>query len=191
MAEPARRRPKVYSIPLHRSFADALVSGLLARTANDRMRLARATILTASNRAARTINEAFIRRAEQGLLLPRIVPIGEAGETLAADLFEADDAPIPPAIDPIRRQLLLARLIERGGERRGGEALRMAAELARVIDELGIERKTARDLRDIELAEELAVHWQTSLNQLAVLIEQWPMVLDSIGCIELTRPDSA
>lgn len=187
MAEGDRRRPKVYSIPLHRSFADALVNGLLARTAKDRMRLARATILTASNRAARTINEAFVRRAEAGLLLPRIVPIGEAGETLAADLFEADDAPIPPAIDPIRRQLLLARLIERGGERRGGEALRMAAELARVIDELGIERKTARDLRDIELAEELAVHWQTSLHQLAVLIEQWPVVLDSVGCIELTE----
>lgn len=187
MAEADRRRPKVYSIPLHRSFADALVNGLLARTANDRMRLARATILTASNRAARTINEAFIRRAEAGLLLPRIVPIGEAGETLAADLFEADAEPIPPAIDPIRRQLLLARLIERGGERRGGEALRMAGELGRVIDELGVERKTARDLRDIELAEELAVHWQTSLGQLAVLIEQWPVILDSIGCIELTE----
>ncbi len=99
MAEPGggskdRRRPRVYSIPLHRSFADALVNGLLARTANDRMRLARATILTASNRAARTINEAFVRRAEGGLLLPRIVPIGEAGEALAADLFDSAD-PLP------------------------------------------------------------------------------------------------
>ncbi|CAM3237467.1 ATP-dependent helicase/nuclease subunit B [Sphingomonas antarctica] len=187
MAEASRRRPRVYSIPLHRSFADALVNGLLARTASDRMRLARATILTASNRAARTINDAFVRRAEGGLLLPRIVPIGQAGEALAADLFDQGAEPVPPAIDPIRRQLLLARLIERGGERRGGEALRMAAELARVIDELGVERKTAGDLRDIELAEDLARHWQTSLNQLAVLIEQWPIVLDSIGCVELTE----
>ncbi len=187
MAEAQRRRPRVYSIPLHRSFADALVNGLLARTANDRLRLARATLLTASNRAARTINEAFVRRAEKGLLLPRIVPIGEAGETLAADLFDAGESPILPAIEPIRRQLLLARLIERGGQRRGGEALRMARELGRVIDELGVERKTARDLRGIELAEELAVHWQTSVDQLAVLIEQWPVVLDSIGCIELTE----
>ena len=56
-----------------------------------------------------------------------------------------------------------------------------------MIDELGIERKTARDLRDIELAEELAVHWQTSLGQLAVLIEQWPVILDSIGCIDLAK----
>ncbi len=63
----------------------------------------------------------------------------------------------------------------------------MAAELGRVIDELGVERKHARDLRDIELAETLAVHWQTSLDQLAVLIEQWPIVLGSIGCIELTE----
>ena len=187
MAETGRSRPRVYSIPLHRSFADSLVNGLLARTANDRMRLARATILTASNRAARTINEAFVRRAEGGLLLPRIVPIGDAGEAIAADLFDDGADPVPPAIEPIRRQLLLARLIERGGTRSGGEALRMAAELGRVIDELGVERKSARDLRGIELAEELAVHWQTSLDQLAVLVEQWPVVLASIGCIELTE----
>ena len=72
-ADPKSARPAVYSVPPHRPFADALVSGLLVRTKGDRLSLARGTILVPNNRAKRAITDAFVRRAEGGLLLPRIV----------------------------------------------------------------------------------------------------------------------
>ena len=70
-------RASVYTIPPHRSFADALAAGLMAREGRDRMTLARGLVLVPNNRAARAIQDAFVRRADGGLLLPRLVPIGD------------------------------------------------------------------------------------------------------------------
>src|SRR3546814_19485161 len=47
--------------------------------------------------------------------MPRLAVIGDADldESVALALDAIDDDPIPPAIDPLRRRLLLAELIER------------------------------------------------------------------------------
>ena len=70
-------KPAVFTIPAHRAFADALAAGLLAQFGKNRMELARGIVLVPTNRAARAISDAFVRRAETGLLLPRLVPIGD------------------------------------------------------------------------------------------------------------------
>jgi ATP-dependent helicase/nuclease subunit B len=69
-------RPSVFTIPPHRSFADALAAGLIARRGRGETGLARGIVLVPNNRSARAITEAFVRRSEGGLLLPRLVPIG-------------------------------------------------------------------------------------------------------------------
>ena len=74
-----RRGPAVYTIPPIRAFADALVAGLLAQFGADRMILARGMILVPNNRAGQAIRDAFVRQAEDGLLLPRLVALGEIG----------------------------------------------------------------------------------------------------------------
>jgi len=121
-------RPSVYTIPPHRSFADALVAGLIAREGRDPMTLARGLILLPNNRAIRAIQDAFVRRSEGGLLLPRLVAIGdpELDERLGALLDPLDESPIPPAVEPLQRQLILARLVEQVGGAQGPEARRLA-----------------------------------------------------------------
>ena len=113
-------RPTVYSIPPHRSFVDALVAGLLDKYGRDPLGLARGRILVPTNRAARSLRDAFVRAAGEGCLLPRLVPIGDAelGDRLGLALDPVDAEPLPPAIDPEERLLILARLL-RGGADRG------------------------------------------------------------------------
>ena len=69
--------PAVFTIPAHRSFADSLVAGLRARFGDGPLDLARGRILLPNNRAVRTVTEAFVRASGSGMVLPRLVPIGD------------------------------------------------------------------------------------------------------------------
>ena len=71
MSEAAR--VAVYTVPSHRSFADALASGLIARFGKDPLALAKGRIFLPNNRAVRAITEAFVRASGNGLLLPRLI----------------------------------------------------------------------------------------------------------------------
>jgi len=185
---PDARAPSVYTIPIYRSFSDALVTGVLAQHGNDRLSLAQGVILVPNNRAARAITDGFVRRAERGLLLPRIIAIGDAGETPGLGIEDALEY-LPPAVDALTRQMILARSIqqERAVARTpvsAAEAIRLAGELGGVIDELIAEDKTVADLRTLDV-EGLAVHWETSLALFATVIERWPEELSRLGAIDL------
>ena len=182
--------PRVYTIPLHQPFADALAAGLMARTRGDRLALARATVLVPNNRARRSINDAFVRRSERGLLLPRLVSIGdpELGDRIGLALDPADNADLPAAIDPITRQLILARLVSESRRARGepidaGEALRLARDLARTLDQLIVEDVEPARLADT-VPPELAGHWQSSLDLLRIVLTRWPEALHARGLID-------
>src|SRR5690242_19413481 len=100
MSDP--RRVEIYSIPSHRSFADALAAGLIARFGKDPLGLARGRILLPNNRAVRSVTEAFVRVSGNGLLLPRLIPVGdpELDERVGGALDSADGELLPPAIGP-------------------------------------------------------------------------------------------
>src|SRR6476619_417130 len=142
MSDP--QRVAVYTIPSHRSFADALAAGLIARFGKDPLGLAEGRILLPNNRAVRALTEAFVRQSGSGLLLPRLIPIGdpELGERIGGALDRMDES-LPPAIDPTERLLRLAALVRGEG---GAESLRLAADLARALDALVIEEVEPRRL---------------------------------------------
>ena len=119
--------PTVFSIPVQRAFADALAAGLIDRFADGALGLAEGLILLPSNRARSAVQAAFVRAGGQGLLMPRLAVIGDADldESVALALDAIDDDPIPPAIDALRRRLMLAALIERA--RSGGKHVMVAA----------------------------------------------------------------
>src|SRR6059058_5848875 len=101
MSDP--QRVSVYTIPSHRSFADALAAGLIARFGKEPLGLARGRILLPNNRAVRAVTDAFVRASGAGLLLPRLIPVGdpEIDERVGGTLESIEDAdPVPPAIDP-------------------------------------------------------------------------------------------
>lgn len=183
MAE--RPGPAVFSIPPIRAFADALVAGIIAQHGEDRMALARGMILVPNSRTGQTIREAFVRQAEKGLLLPRLVAIGDTDldEATGAALDAIDDDPLPPAVDPLQRQLLLARLIQREQNVDAAEAMRLAADLARTLDQLTVEEVEPSKLRDF-VPEGLSAHWERSLDQLKTVLELWPRELSRIGRID-------
>lgn len=186
----ARAAPAVFTIPTHRSFADSLATGLIARFGPDPLALASGQILLPNNRAVRTLTEAFVRASGSGLLLPRLIAIGdpELDERIGGALDPADLAePVPPSVDPLERLLALAQLIRADGES-SAEALRLASDLARTLDALLVEEVEPARLPDAaEDAEELAAHWQLSLARLQAIIERWPALLSQRGAIELAE----
>jgi ATP-dependent helicase/nuclease subunit B len=180
--------PLVYSIPAHRSFADALATGLIDAVARDTLALAKGRILLPNNRAIRTLTEAFVRASDGGLILPRLIAVGDPdiGERIggALDPLElADD--ISPAIDPLERQLMLARLLRADGES-AAEAMRLAAELARTMDSLAVEEVPASALAGaVAEAPELASHWLRSIERFQSVLDRWPALLGERGLIDL------
>lgn len=193
------KAPNIYSIAAHRGFADALVAGLVPRYADAEMGLARLTLLVPSSRAARTISEAFIRHAGEtgkaGMLMPRMVAIGDLDldEALGALLDPLGASDIPPAVEPTRRWLELAQLIEE--ERQdlgdtplpGAARLRLARELARTMDRLLVEEKTPDDLLGdpiLDMLGNLSDHWKRSLRLFARVQERWRSRLDELGEVD-------
>ncbi len=181
--------PRVFTIPPHRSFTDALAAGLLARFGRDPAELARGIVVLPNQRAARALQEAFVRRSGGGLLLPRLVPVGDPDldERLGGSLDPIDQAdPIPPAIDAFDRLMRLARLVQDARGVDAAEALRLAEDLARTLDQLLIEEVEPSRLAAFAADfPDLASHWQTSLDQLNLVLREWPAVLAKRGLIEL------
>src|SRR3569623_1107925 len=117
-----RSRPAHYTIPAHRAFADALAAGLIKRFGSDTLGLARGLVLLPNNRAKRAVTDAFVRASGGGLLLPRLVAIGDPSfdpashwdRSLALVIAvlarrPADLAPLGMFVAAVRRGLLLDR----------------------------------------------------------------------------------
>ncbi|MDE0276330.1 MAG: double-strand break repair protein AddB, partial [Defluviicoccus sp.] len=179
---------RVFTIPAGVPFLDALARGILADERGGEA--ARATVLLPNRRACRALAEAMLRAIpDAALLLPSILPIGDIG---LDEAFEADDVAQPaaldppPAIPPLRRQLLLAELIRaREGASRADEPARiagLATELARLLDQVETEELGFDRLAEL-VPETLSAHWQTTLDFLRIVTDAWPAVLEQEGAV--------
>lgn len=186
----AERAPRVFTIPAHQAFSDALVAGLMRRFGGDRMALARGLVLLPNNRARLAVTQAFVRASGGALLLPRLAAIGDPdlGEAIGAALDPIHGDPPSPAVSPLARRMILARLVaeERaaGHPVDAGEAVRLAGALARTLDQLLVEEIAPARLREIDLAAELSDHWQRALAVFSVVLDRWPAELARLGRIE-------
>ena len=182
--------PAIFSIPAGLPFLDALVAGL-PRSDGDPLALTRTTILLPTRRAARSLSEAFLRASEgRALLLPRLVPVGDlAVEDLAfADEDNGAAIEIPPALPPLRRQLLLTQLVLKFAERTTGalapgQAAPLARELARFLDEVQTARGDFAALQALA-PDHFAAHWQQVLKFLGIVTEHWPAQLAAEGALD-------
>ena len=189
--------PRVYSIAPGIPFVDALAQGMIARITSDApgdpLALARATVLLPTRRAVRSLREAFLRASGRTpLLLPRMMPLGDIDED---ELFLADqpggDGPaasgagdLPPVIGGMRRQLVLARLVLGNSDADAAQAVELAAELARFLDQMETERVPFDRLQALRPEDEgLAQHWDNILQFLKILTHHWPGVLAEEGAI--------
>ena len=196
---------RLWTIPAGAPFAAWLVEGVLARygeaMARDPLALSRMTLFLPTRRSIATVQEAFLRaRGGAASLLPTLIPLGEvdeddldavglpqmAGETAAA-------TEVPQSLDGTRRTFMLARLVQQFADRSGAladdeghlsaaQAIRLAAELGRLLDEIETEGLDMARLADL-VRPELARHWQETLDFLGIVTTAWPAVLSEMGMI--------
>ncbi len=183
-----QRRPAVFSIPAEASFADALAAELVRRHAGDPLGLASGRILLPNARAVRTLTEAFVRVSSDGLLLPRLIPVGDPAldDRIGGAFEQPGGAPIPPAVDPLTRRAELALAIQARQETGPAECWRLAGELARTLDQLLVEEVPVASVRALEPEDaELAEHHARALHSLGILLDDWPLRLAALGRIDL------
>lgn len=186
MAEAAR--PAVYTIPIHRCFADALVAGVMRQYSKTPLALAHGMLLLPNNRAVGAVRDAFIRLAGGAMLLPRLVALGDgdlddrAGGAL--DRLDAAEDPLPPTVDPLRRRFLLARMIaDERAHVSASEALRLADGLGQVIDQLAIEGCAVGKLVALDEGS-MPKHWEDAFSLLQTILRRWPEELAKAGAID-------
>ena len=169
-------------MPFGIDLSDATAKLVLDKCGHDPIEISTATLLLPNNRAVKAMTEAFVRRAKPGLLLPRMVAIGDLAldEALGAMLDPlADDAAIFPVIGPAARLMLLTQLITKHRPAGQGispaEALRLARHLADMIDELEIEQVGPEAFRQTEneIEADLQRHWQSSYGQLMAILPDY------------------
>ena len=92
--------------------------------------------------------------------------------------FDGCAEALPPPLSPLRRQLLLARLVHRWAQARGDalpddQALHLAGDLGRLLDQVETEGLCLSRLADL-VPDDYAEHWQVTLEFLGILTEHWP-----------------
>lgn len=202
---------RLYDIPAHLPFLDCLAQGVL-RSVPEPERLSRVTILLPTRRSARALRLSFLRAVAEGdeaspraLLLPRMRALAGLSTEDADELALPALLDLPPAVDPLRRQAVLAGFVRtlpasRGGPATPEQAWSLAGALATLLDEIALEE------RDLDLLasnppdaladawlerlaalvpEEHARHWQITLVFLRGVVAQWQHWLSQHGLLDI------
>ena len=115
----------IYSVLSTLSFCDFLAEHLITQSKDNVWGMSQITIYVPTNRAAKTLKEAFLRHSnKQTLLLPTIVSFANL------DSFASN---VPEAITPLERQLILSKLILQKSPMGEDKAFALAADLAAAL----------------------------------------------------------
>lgn len=204
----------IFTVPLGANFLDEIASGVLngqlpraGGTPPDLLSLPDITILLPTRRAARALQEAFLRAGNgRALLLPQIRPIGESDEDrqLISGLADTGgvrgDLEVPPAIGELERRLVLTQLVQRwseqmrsdapdgrsviepyasAGARTPAQAVHLAADLCQLIDMIETEGVPLDRLSEL-VPDSLAEHWQRTVQFLEIVVNWWPQQLEEV-----------
>jgi len=185
----------LYTIPAGVFFARTLAAALLARTEGNPEALSQIRLLLPTRRACRVVRDSFLRLSEgKPLMLPRLNTLGdvdeeELGLSLFGDVQGTDILlgflDLPPAMPPLRRQILLARLIMARPDfaLTLDQAMAMAGALGQLMDRIYTENLDMGALPTL-VGGEFAAHWGITLDFLTILSEKWPEILQLQGMID-------
>lgn len=183
---------KVYNIPAWLPFAKILVQHLLEQTKDTPEELTRYRLLLPTRRTCRIVRETFLDENKGApLLLPQMTALGDVDEEeLSLMMFGNGGAflDVPSAISPLKRQLLLAKLICGVPEFAQGmdHALKLARALSRFIDQVIVEDLDFAQLHKI-VPDKFSEHWQITLSFLKIISENWPKILQEQGLVDAAQ----
>ena len=197
----------LYDILAHLPFLDCLAAGVLDRLRGEAPeRLSRVTILLPTRRSTRALRAAFLKAAAgQAMLLPRMRALAGLSTEDADELALPALLDLPPAVEPLRRQAVLAGFVTQWQPRHGGpgtpeQAWSLAGELATLLDEIALEEPdldllesappeelVARWLARLEglVPEQHARHWQVTLLFLRGVFQAWQGWLAEQGLLDI------
>lgn len=189
-----QRMPKIYNIPPSLPFADTLAKGIIEKYGSDPLALADVILLLPNRRSCRSLQEAFLRVTDgKPTLLPKMQPLGDVGDedfTLKISLG-AINSDLPPVISGSRQRLLLANLVEKWQNANVGnkktsavQCVNLAVDLATFLDEVQRQQLPFDKLQNI-VPEELAKHWQITLDFMDIIIRLWPEILQEKGAMDI------
>ena len=185
-------RAHVFNVPLGNDLCDVTAIWILQSAGADPLAISNNILLLPNNRAIKAMTEAFVRQAAPGMLLPRMVAVGDMqlDEALGPllDPIDVGNA-IWPAIAPFERLMLLAKLVQDyqpGAARLSpAEALRLARKLAELIDALEVDLIDFTQFADIKIEADLAGHWQSAYARLLQIL---PAYRDALTARKLMGP---
>lgn len=193
---------RLFTIPPDQAFLPALARGTLARLGSGAA-LAGAILLLPTRRAARALQAAFLREADSpALLLPRMRALAGLSTEDADELALPALLRLPPAVDALRRQAVLAGFASRlpremGGPASAEHAWALGLELGKLLDEIALEEAEIlpddpallghRWLERLETLapEALAVHWQITTTFLRAIVQEWQLWLTGQGLLDI------
>lgn len=178
-----RANPCVYTIPSGVPFALALARGVMTRHGASPESLSACRILLPTRRACRIVRDAFLRHTGGApLLLPRLQPIGDIdADEIAIQLATQATFDLPAGLSPLRRQILLTRVIlaqPDGLAKSAEQAVALAGALGDLMDRIQTEGLDIKSLSSLA-GEDFATHWQITLDFLKILSEHWPAILSA------------
>jgi ATP-dependent helicase/nuclease subunit B len=167
-------------------FIRALSDGLLQRMKDNPFHLSDYHIYLPTRRACTLLrNQCLNALNNRAVLLPTMCPLGDVDDT-EFYFTDADINPdIPPALSPLRRKILLTRLIRARDESMPyDQATQLATALAQLLDEVQINRQNFDKLSTLVQEQDLAQHWQQTVAFLEILVTEWPKILAEEGCLD-------
>ena len=177
-------RARVFNVPLGNDLCDVTAQWILQSSGSDPLAIANNILLLPNNRAIKAMTEAFVRQAAPGMLLPRMVAVGDMAldEALGPLLDPIDtDTAILPAIGSFDRMMLLAKLVNDhrppDSYLSPAEALRLARKLADLIDALEVDLIDFTQIAGIADETDLAGHWQSAYGQLLLILPAYRTAL--------------
>ncbi len=183
---------KIYNISSGRAFSKELAQYLLRITKDNPEELPCYRVLLPTRRACRILRETFLKLNDgKSILLPVMSPIGDVeADDLSLMMFGNSGGflDVPSAIAPLKRQLLLAKLIRSVPEfsQTMDHALALAGALSKFIDQVVVEGLEFSDLHKI-VPDEFAEHWQITLDFLKIISENWSKILAEHDLIDVAQ----
>ncbi|MBY0335503.1 MAG: double-strand break repair protein AddB, partial [Acetobacteraceae bacterium] len=192
----------LFAIPAGTPFLPALAKGVITMVGTEEA-LARATILLPTQRAARALRGAFLDASGRpALVLPRMRALAGLSTEDADELSLPALLDLPPAVAALRRQAVLAAMVERFPPRGGrpgspAQAWQLAGELATLLDEIALESREELPPSETALTEdvltrldalapeELAQHWQITTLFLRGIAREWTLWLRENGLMDI------
>ena len=186
------------SSPFLPTLAEALISGqLVGNVSGDPFALASVTLYLPTRRATRALSAILAERVGSALL-PRLIPLGEADEAeldvAANPLLEDGADQLAPAMPPLERRLILARLVQAWAETidrkllpmgddvpfvvpsSPADAVYLASDLEKLMDALTVEGVPWTEIAGAVEAE-YSQYFGLTLDFVRIAAENWPKIL--------------